>query len=210
METAAEGTVEAWVTALAGHDGEPHAAQVRLHELLLRVAFHELGRRAAATEITGPERDDLAHQAADDAMLAILARLPEFRGESRFTTWAYKFVVLEVSSKLGRHHWRRPSTRAVHLEDEHWERFEDAMGLRPEQHAEGGDLAAAVRRAVDTLTEHQRELFVAVIVNGVPLDAMVERLGTNRNAIYQVIFGARRKIRAALVAEGYLDEGGAR
>jgi RNA polymerase sigma-70 factor (ECF subfamily) len=209
VDTAAEDTVDAWVAALTGDDEERHAAQGRLHGLLLRVALHELGRRAAAAEITGPERADLAHQATADAMLAILAKLPEFRGESRFTTWAYKFVVLEVSSKLGRHYWRRPSTRAVHLEDERWERFEDTMGLHPEQHAEGRDLAAAVRRAVDALTDHQRELFVAIVVDGVPLDAMVERLGTNRNAIYQVIFGARRKIRAALVAEGYLDEGSA-
>jgi RNA polymerase sigma-70 factor, ECF subfamily len=201
---------DSWVAELTGEGPERAAAQSRLHALLLRVAFHELARRASAAGIEGPERDDLAHQAAADAMLAVLEKLPEFRGESRFTTWAYRFVVLEVSSKVGRHYWRRPSTRAVNLESEDWARFEDVMGLRPEQHAESRDLAAAVRRAVDGLTEHQRELFVTIVVAGVPLDAVVDQRGTSRNAVYKAIFDARRKIRAALVADGYLDERRAR
>lgn len=209
-EPRADHGVDHWVEELTAEGNERKAAETRLHELLLRVAFHELGRRPAAAGIEGPERDDIAHQAADDAMLAILAKLSLFRGESRFTTWAYKFVVLEVSSKLGRHYWRRPSTRAVNLKSEDWERFEDVMGLRPEHHAEASDLTAAVRKAVDTLTDHQRELFVAVVVNGVPLDALIAQLDTTRNAIYKVIFDARRKIRAALVTDGYLGERGAR
>lgn len=209
MATSRGEALDPWVADLRADGPVRDAAYSRLHDLLLRVAFLELGRRSATAGIQGPERDDLAHQAADDAMVTIIAKLPQFRGESRFTTWAYKFVVLEVSHKLGRHYWRRPSTRAAHLAGEDWERFEDVMGLRPEQHAQARDLARAVRRAVDGLTDHQRELFVAVVVNGIPLDALVDRLGTSRNAIYKVIFDARRKIRAALVAEGYLEEGGA-
>ena len=63
-------------------------------------------------------------QAADDAMLAILAKLGDFRGESRFITWAYRFVMLEVSSKLGRHYWRNPP---VALDAGQWERPEDRL-----------------------------------------------------------------------------------
>jgi RNA polymerase sigma-70 factor, ECF subfamily len=203
------GEADPWIAELTAEGPEREAAHSRLYDLLLRVAFHELGRRGSATGVDGPERDDLAHQAAADAMLAVLAKLPDFRGESRFTTWAYRFVVLEVSSKLGRHYWRRPSTRALNLEREDWDRFEDLMGLRPDQHAESRDLAAAVRRAVDGLTAHQRELFVTVVVNGVPLDAVVAQRGIARNTVYKVVFDARRKIRAALVADGYLDERGA-
>ena len=203
------GETDPWVAELTADGAEREAAQERLHALLLRVAFHELSRRASAAGIEGPERDDLAHQAAADAMLAVLEKLPEFRGESRFTTWAYRFVVLEVSSKLGRHYWRRPSTRAVHLEGEAWAGFEDAMGLRPEDEAEAHDLARAVRRAVDGLTQHQRDLFVAIVVDRVPLDAVVDQRGITRNAVYKTIFDARRKIRATLVADGYLDERGA-
>jgi len=150
-----------WIRALTGTGAVREAGLARLHGLLVRVAVRELRRREAGAWVSGPELDDLAHQAADDAMMAILGKLGSFRGESRFTTWAYRFVVLEVSSK----------------------------------------------QAVDeTLTEHQRRLFVAVVLNEVPLDALVARLGTNRNAVYKAIFDARRKIRGFLVANGYLAD----
>jgi hypothetical protein len=93
---------ESWLRDLSASGARRAIGQRRLHELLLRVAQHELNRRAPRTLVTGPEADDLTHQAAADAMVAILAKLPTFRGESRLTTWAYRFVILEVSTKLGR------------------------------------------------------------------------------------------------------------
>ena len=94
-----------WLSSL--RDARRDEAIGRLHGLLLRVARSEIRRRNTGGQITGPEVDDLAHQAAADAVLLITNRLDEFRGESRFTTWAYKFVVFEVSTKLGRHFWKR-------------------------------------------------------------------------------------------------------
>ena len=131
-----------------------------------------------------------------------MAKLGKFRGESRFTTWAYKFVVLEVSSKLGRHFWQRP---AVVLDAVAWDRLPDRFGISPADHTEQEDLVAALHRAVEEeLTERQRRVFVAIVVNGVPLDALVVQLGSSRNAIYKTMFDARRKLRAALAAKGYL------
>lgn len=186
---------------------DQRAAERELHARLLRIALAEVRRRSASTPVTGPELDDVAHQAAADAMLAILAKLAEFRGESRFTTWAYRFVILEVSSKLGRHYWRNPP---VALDAEQWERLPDRLGLDPHQHAEAAGILAEVRHVIDTeLTAHQRRVFIAVVVDGIPLDALAAKLDLQRNAIYKVIFDTRRKIRRALVAEGYLDEAGA-
>jgi RNA polymerase sigma-70 factor (ECF subfamily) len=194
-----------WLSALTGTGAAREAGLARLHGLLVRVAVRELRRREAGAWVSGRELDDLAHQAADDAMLAILGKLSSFRGESRFTTWAYRFVVLEVSSKLGRHYWRQHP--AEHLEAEDWDRLPDRLAAGPGDDAERAELVKAVRQAVDeTLTDHQRRLFVAVVLNEVPLDAMVACLGTNRNAIYKAIFDARRKIRGFLVANGYLEE----
>jgi RNA polymerase sigma-70 factor (ECF subfamily) len=194
-----------WIRGLNGTGAVREAALARLHGLLVRVAVRELRRREAGTWVPGRELDDLAHQAAGDAMLAILGKLHSFRGESRFTTWAYRFVILEVSSKLGRHYWRRHP--ADHLEAEDWDRLPDRLGADPGELAGHAELVKAVRQAVDeTLTGHQRRLFVAVVLNEVPLDALVARLGTNRNAIYKAIFDARRKIRGFLVANGYLEE----
>ena len=191
-----------WLAALGETSPAREDAIGRLHEMLLRVARAELHRRGGHP-VTGPELDDLAHQSADDAVLAIMAKLSQFRGESRFTTWACKFVILEVSAKLGRHFWRRP---AVSFDAEDWDRLPDRFGMRPDEHAQQRELIAAVRRAVEQeLTERQRQVFVAIVVDGVPLDALVARLGSNRNAIYKTMFDARRKLRAALVANGYLS-----
>ncbi len=189
--------------ALSRAGPEHDAAGARLHALLLRVSRAELARRA--TRVTGPELDDLAHQAADDATVAVLAKLAGFRGESRFTTWVYKFAVFEVSGKLGRHTWRHGE---IALDAAQWERLPERLGNGPADQAEAGALAAAVRRAVEEeLTDHQRRLFVAIVVDGVPLDALVAALGTNRNAVYKTVFDARRKIRQYLVTHGYMDEG---
>jgi len=203
-----DGESHEWLRALGcARDRERNAALARLHEMLLRIARAEVRRRSPSVDISGPELDDLAHQAAADAM-AITSKLVTFRGESRFTTWAYRFVILEVSMKLGRHFWRE---HGISFDPGDWDRLPDRFGINPAHEAEGRDLAAAVREAVDgELTERQREVFVAIIVNGAPLDAVVVELGTNRNAIYKMMFDARRKLRAALVANGYLGANDAR
>jgi RNA polymerase sigma-70 factor, ECF subfamily len=183
------------------------AGERELHGKLLRIALAEVRRRSRRTPVTGPELDDVAYQAAGDAMLAILGKLAEFRGDSRFTTWAYKFVIVEVSSKLGRHYWRNPP---VALDAAQWERLPDRLGLDPHQHAEAASILAEVRHVVESeLTAHQRRIFIAIVVDGIPLDALASKLNLQRNAIYKVIFDTRRKIRRALVAKDYLDEAGA-
>jgi RNA polymerase sigma-70 factor, ECF subfamily len=192
-----------WLRSLKGTEAEKETAQVRLHDVLLRIAHREVRRRSGHLQIAGPELDDLAHQAASDALVAITAKVEQFRGESRFTTWAYRFVILEVSTKIGRHFWRQ-ARAPMNAED--WDRLPDRFGLAPALASEWRELVAALHRAVDTvLTERQRRIFVAIVLNGVPLDALVVELDSNRNAIYKTMFDARRKLRAELVANGYLD-----
>ena len=193
-----------WVRVLSGTGPQRETGLARLHELLLRIARSELQRRSGQFRISGPELDDLAYQAAADALLAIDVKIGQFRGESRFTTWAYKFVIFEVSAKLGRHFWAYP---AVSMGTEDWDRLPDRFGPDPARETEQRELADAVRRAVDEqLTPRQRQVFVALVLSGVPMDALVAQLGSTRNAIYKTMFDARRKLRAALAANGYLDD----
>jgi RNA polymerase sigma-70 factor (ECF subfamily) len=193
-----------WLSRLSGEGAAQEAALARLHALLLRVTRAELQRRSGTTGVHGPELDDLAHQAAGDAMVAVLGKLASFRGDSRFTTWAYRFAILEVSNKLGRHFGRDTGVR---LDAEEWDQLPDRLGVDPASQAEGRELVEAVRRAIEvSLSERQRQVFVAIVVNGVPLDAVVAELGTNRNAVYKSVFDGRRKIRAFLVANGYLEQ----
>jgi len=195
-----------WLRVLAGTGPQREEGLARLHALLLRIARAEVARRGPRLRLTGPELDDLAYQAAADALIAITSKLGQFRGESRFTTWAYKFVIFEVSTKIGRHFWRHPS---VPFDAEDWERLPDRFGFDPAREAEWRDLVVALRRAVDEeLTTRQRRVFVALVLNGVPLDALVIELASNRNAIYKTLFDARRKLRAALAANGYIGDDG--
>ena len=197
-------TVE-WLASLRGPRRDEAIA--KLHGLLLRVARNEIQRRNSGGQITGPEVDDLAHQAAADSVLLVTRRLDDFRGDSRFTTWAYKFVIFEVSSKLGRHFWKH---RRVTSDIPDWEHLPDRFGIVPADVVEGLDLMAAVRTAVEAcFTPKQREVFVALVVDTVPLDALVVRMGTSRNAIYKIMFDARQKLRRELIMGGYLDMMGA-
>jgi RNA polymerase sigma-70 factor (ECF subfamily) len=136
-----------WLRALAEPGAAREVALARLHELLLSIARREVARRGPRLAITGPELDDLAYQAAADALLAITGKVGQFRGEGRFMTWAYKFVIFEVSAKIGRHFWRHP---AVPLGARTVGAVGGRFGFDPAHQAEWRDLAAAVRRAVDT------------------------------------------------------------
>ena len=111
-------------------------------------------------------------------------------------------MIFEVPANCGRHFWRRP---AVALDAGDWDRLPGRFGFEPAAEAEWGELLAALRRAVDTeLTPRQRQVFAAVVLNGVPLDVLVIELSSSRNAIYKMLFDARRKLRAALTAAGHL------
>jgi RNA polymerase sigma-70 factor (ECF subfamily) len=193
----------AWVRGLGGSGPAYDQTVTRLHELLLRVARGEVRRRRAQLPIAGPELDDLAHQAAADAVIGVVGKVAQFRGESRFTTWACKFAIYEVSTKIGRHFWQKPTAP---MDAEDWDRLPDRFGLDPARVAEWRDVVAALHRAVDEeLTERQRRIFVAIVLNGTPLDALVIELGSSRNAIYKALFDARRKLRASLVTNWYLE-----
>lgn len=173
---------------------------MRLRETLLGGARAELRRRADA-DISGPELDDLAHQSADDSVVAILTKLDGFRGESRFTTWAYSFMVREVSTKLGRHFWRTPR---ADLDQDQWEQLPNQFGLDPQYRAEWKELVIALRHAMEhDLTDRQRRVFSAVVLRDVPLDALAAEHSSSRNAIHKTMFDTRRKLRRILAAKGY-------
>jgi RNA polymerase sigma-70 factor (ECF subfamily) len=191
----------AWLRDLRGAGAAHEAAVARLHALLLRAArFEAAPRRAALPHIRSSELDDIAREAADDAVVSILARLDDFRGASRFTTWAYKFALLEAAVKLRKRAWQG---RELPIEPALWTAMPSG-GIQPPQHAEQTELLAALQRAVASeLTPHQRRVLLALAVDDVPIDVLAERLGTTRGALYKTVHDARRKLRARLELEGY-------
>jgi RNA polymerase sigma-70 factor, ECF subfamily len=197
----AQADSQAWLRALRTPGTERERAVTRLHELLVRAARFEVSRRRAAlSHVRGEELEDIALQAADDALMAVLAKLGDYRGTSRFTTWAYKFALLEAGVRLRRRAWQE---REVVLEPEAWPQMTDA-GRSPPQEAETRELVQALSSSIDScLTDHQREVLVALALNGVPLDVLAERLNTTRGALYKTLHDARRKLRSDLARRGF-------
>lgn len=190
-----------WLEQLRAEGHVREAAIARLHALLVRAARFEVSRRRVALpHLRGDEFEDIAQQSADDALLAVLAKLDDFRGDSRFTTWAYKFALLEAAVSLRRRAWQG---REIPVEGETWTRLEKKTDGSPSLVVERAELMTAIREAIETaLTPRQREVLVAAALNEVPIDVLAEREGTTRGAVYKMLHDARRKLRAELARKG--------
>ena len=190
-----------WTEQLRPGHPRHDATVTELHAVLLRIGYHELSRRRVQLGwVSGPEFDDLAQQAADDALVNILAKLEQFAGLSRFTTWAYKFVMFEISRLVSRHPWQR---QAPHADERVWERLADSPTTDPAQRTERREQLSLLATAVDRLPPRQHEVFVAVALNDVPMDVLAVKLGSTRNAIYKNLFDARRSLRRSMAADGH-------
>jgi RNA polymerase sigma-70 factor (ECF subfamily) len=179
-----------WVHDLQAGGAVADAAIARLHALLLRAARFEVGRRRAGMPQVEDEKV-IALEAADDALMSILRRLDDFRGDSRFTTWAYKFAVLEAAVKVRKHAWRG---RDLPTDSQGLELL-SAMERQPDVALEQRELLRALEVAIASLTPHQRLVLVALAIDGVPIDVLAERLNTSRGALYKALHDARRKLR---------------
>ena len=189
-----------WVEALSTPGPRQDHAMERLHQMMLRASRHQVRRMRSTLAGVGDERlEEIANQAADEAMMAVLAKLSTFEGRSRFTTWAYKFAILQSATEVRRFAWRH---REVELDDD---AQLQARGPSPASYVEAADLASAVRNAIDVaLTPHQRRVTIALLVDDIPIDVLADRLGTNRNALYKTVHDARTRLRAHLIASGHL------
>ena len=193
--------LEEWHLDLRAEGASREEAVAHLHGLLLRAArFEVFRRRDSLPQFSAVELDELAQDAADDAAVSVLRRLDDFRGESSFRTWAYKFALLEAAVKGRRRAWR---DREVTLEPEQWESLAHA-GPGPDDDAENSALLEAVREGIRTaLTPRQRQVLVSTVLEGVPIDVLAERLGSNRNALYKMLHDARRRLREHVAAAGF-------
>jgi RNA polymerase sigma-70 factor (ECF subfamily) len=191
-----------WLRALRADGATRDEAIGRLHALLLRAARFETARRHGRLPHLRDDLEEIAHEAADDALISVLAHLDDFRGASRFTTWVYKFALLETAAKLRKRAWQG---REVPLEPDAWNLFE-SVELAPAARVEQSELLSTLQTAIgELLTPHQRRVLSAVTLNGVPIDVLAERLNTTRGALYKTLHDARQKLRAHLAErEPYL------
>ena len=188
------------MAALRSEGAERDEAIAQLYDVVAAGrALRARPRRAALSYVRGEELDDIATQAADDALMAVLGKLDDYRGASRFTTWAYKFALLEAGVKLRRRAWQ---DREVVLDAEDWPALIDHALIGTRRTGTGRDAGGATRMPWRRRSRHiSGEVFVALALNEVPIDVLAERLDTTRGALYKTLHDARRKLRQELELE---------
>jgi len=191
-------TNDEWIARLRtpGRVGE-HATRL-LRELLVRAAAHQVHRVAQADRLGAARIEEIVNSAANEATIAVLAKLDAFEGRSKFTTWVFKFGILHANAETRRAMWK---DREVSFAED----FDIASDVAqtPEARAETQDLLTQVRRGLnESLTERQRMVATALLIDEVPIDVLAERLETNRNALYKTLHDARKRLREFLASQG--------
>lgn len=197
-------TNDEWIQALRG-DGEAQAGALReLRGILVRAARFALQRRLG--RVGSLDVDQLAEDCAQNALMAILDRLEDFRGDSRFTTWAYKFAINMALVASRREAWKPVSLDAL-LEQagpSTWRLDTHALSANPDQAARQAEAWTVIQDVIEReLSERQRQALKAIVVDEVPLDELVRHWGSSRNAVYKLLHDARWKLRTRLEARGF-------
>lgn len=201
-------TNEMWISHLSASGPVQEAAIADLRELLLRAAMYFFSRNLG--DLQGLSRDEILQRAEDcaqEALIAILNHLSDFRGDSKFTTWAYKFAINMAMMAARRERWKRVSLDELTSGEASWDEWllqdkSDEAG--PEQSAMQGEMRRVIREVIENeLTEKQRHVLLLMVFHDVPMDEVVRRLDTNRNAVYKMLHDARRKLKSGLQARGF-------
>jgi RNA polymerase sigma-70 factor, ECF subfamily len=198
-----------WLTELRADDIVQEAAIADLRNLLLRAVLLIFSRNLGdLSRLAHDEVLQLAEDCAQESLISILNHLDEFRGDSKFTTWAYKFAVNIALTTARRERWKGVSLDQVSFSMDgallDWMQQGKSPELAPDQAAMQEDVYNIIREVIEhDLTEKQRQVLILMVFHEVPMDEVVQRLGTNRNAIYKMLHDARRKIKSNLQARGF-------
>ena len=195
-----------WVRELRAGGEEQEAALGALRAYLVRAARYGLHRTRGQLAHNSFDLDQLAEDCAQDALLAILGRLTEFRGDSRFTTWAYKFAI-NIALGAARREARKHVSLDALLEAtgrQAWLLEAEALPSDPEHQARQAEAWAIIQTVMDDdLSERQRRALKAVVADEVPLDDLVPHWGVTCNTIYKRLHDARQKLETRLEARGF-------
>lgn len=196
-----------WLSALKSSGAEQADAITELRAYVLRAALYSLRRsRGNLGRLASTEVNQLAEDCAQDALLAILQHLDDFRGDSRFMTWAYSFAVNTALVAARREGWKSVPLDKV-MDSPHLDEWTAEVGRTPadpQRLALQTETLAVIREAIDHhLSARQRQVVKAIFFEGVPLDEIVRHWGSNRNAVYKLLHDARRKLKTHLEERGF-------
>ena len=207
-----ERTNEGWLRDLSA-EGEAFAAAVEdLREYLLKATFlYYHRRRSDLSHLAREELSQMAEDAAQDALLMILNKLDTFRGDSKFTTWAYRVAINRAASELRRRKWSDLSLDALdEMTNEESPSLltvlEDPTGRDPDAEMMRRQIWEIIHRIIEEeFTDRQRMVFINQYFHGVPPDVIAEQLNTNRNNIYKIAHDGRLKLKKHLLAQGLTE-----
>ena len=201
-------TNQEWLQELTESGSIQDAAIVDLRELLLRAALYFFSRNLGDFQgLGGDEILQRAEDCAQDALIAVLDHLNDFRGDSKFTTWAYKFAINIAMVKARGERWKRVSLDELATDDgislnKLLQDISDV--IPPEQSALQSEVKRIIQDVISNdLTGKQRQVLVLTLIHEVPLDEVVRYVGSNRNAVYKLLHDARRKLKSNLAAHGF-------
>ncbi len=198
---------EEWLRELRA-EGTPEQAEAieDLRLYLLRAVLYFFSTSPGDLRgLARAEIEQIAQDLAQDALLTILKNLDDFRGESKFTTWAYRFAINMSLVEARRQRWKNVSLDRI-LENAELPDFQfyDKDAPDPDRAAQQQEIWDIVREVIQNeLTERQRAILTAIIFDDVPVDVVTKRFKMNRNAVYKMVHDARVKMRKQLEERGF-------
>jgi RNA polymerase sigma-70 factor (ECF subfamily) len=197
-----------WLQQLTTNGSDRDAAISDLRELLLRAALYFFSRNLGDFQGVGQEEIlQRAEDCAQDALIAVLDHLSDFRGDSKFTTWAYKFAINIAMVSARRERWKWVSLDALAADEGNSidKLLQDISAvIPPEQSVLQSEVQRIIQDVISNdLTGKQRQVLVLMLIHDVPLDEVVRHFGSNRNAVYKLLHDARRKLKSSLAANGF-------
>lgn len=194
---------DTWLADLRATDQRREAALQDLHNTLQRVLPRALARWLSPD--TG-HFEAFLEDVIQDTLVRVLDRIDTFEGRSQFTTWVYKIAIRIALNELRHRRWREVSLdgleESADPEEMPSERFASA-DPHPGTVLERKDTIALVKQIIEEeLTERQRAALMAMAIQGVPMEVIARRMGTNRNALYKMLHDARLRLKGRLKREG--------
>jgi RNA polymerase sigma-70 factor, ECF subfamily len=202
-------TNEEWLENLSASGAVQEAAISDLRNLLLRTVLFFFSRNLSDFQrLSRDEILQLAEDCAQDALIAVMNHLSDFRGDSKFTTWVYKFAINIALITARRERWKGVSLDRLSVSDDgeffDWVIPDRSSKPSPDRSALQGEIYEIIKQVIkEDLTDKQRQILALLVFNEVPMDEVVRRLGTNRNAVYKMLHDARRKLKTGLQARGF-------
>ena len=202
-------TNQEWLDELVSVGPRQEAAIADLRDLLLRAALYFFNRNAG--DLQGLDHQEVLQRAEDcaqDALIAVLKHLQDFRGDSRFSTWAYKFAINTALVAARRQRWKDVSLDELETKGEsdffEWSRQAESRETSPERTTMQVEVQKVIQAIIrQELTDRQRQVLVLMVFQEVPLDEVARHLGSNRNAVYKLLHDARRKLKSGLEQHGF-------